>query len=119
MVIIAICNSPAIPMASEGLFGAKANLKICYTSYMQTRDYWPRWAEALRRYKLDALTASLLEAGGPLNLLGAQALYFGVPFLGQGADALARMLESVDEMHAFAFYLEHQERSNTGGGAAS
>lgn len=105
-------------MASEGLFCAKANLKICYTSHMRTRDYWPRWAESLRRYKLDALAASLLEAGGPLNLLGAQALYFGVPFLGESADALARMLESVDEAHAFASYLDAEERK-AGGGAGS
>lgn len=105
-------------MSAEGLFCAKANLKICYTSYMQTRDYWPRWAESLRRYKLDALAASLLEAGGPLNLLGAQALYFGVPCLGEGADALARTLESADEARAFASYLDPEERS-AGGGAIS
>ena len=82
---------------------------------MQTRDYWPRWAESLRRCKLDALAASLLEAGGPLNLLGAQALYLGVPFLGEGADALARTLESVDETRAFASYLDSDKRSASGG----
>ena len=85
---------------------------------MQTRDYWPRWAELLRRYKLDALAASLLEAGGPLNLLGAQMLYVGVPFLGENADALARTLESVDEARAFASYLDTEERK-AGGRAAS
>ncbi len=105
-------------MASEGLSCAKANLKICYTSRMQTRDHWPHWAESLRRYKLDALAASLLEAGGPLNLLGAQALYFGGPFLGESANALARTLESADEAHAFASYLDPEER-RAGGGAAS
>ena len=82
---------------------------------MQTRDYWPRWAESLRRYKLDALAASLLEAGGPLNLLGAQALYLGVPFLGEGADALARTLESIDETHAFASYLDSDKHSASRG----
>ena len=85
---------------------------------MQTRDYWPCWAESLRRYKLDALAASLLEAGGPLNLLGAQALYLGVPFLGEGADALARTLESVDETHALASYLD-SDKHNVSGGATS
>ncbi len=85
---------------------------------MQTRDYWPRWAESLRRYKLDALAASLLEAGGPLNLLGSQMLYFGVPFLGESADALAHTLESVDEARAFASYLDPAEHG-AGGGAAS
>jgi hypothetical protein len=105
-------------MASKALLCRKANLKICYTSYMQTRDYWPRWAESLRLYKLDALAASLLEAGGPLNLLGAQILYFGVPFLGESADALACTLESVDEARAFASYLDPAEHG-AGGGAAS
>ena len=85
---------------------------------MQMRDYWPRWAESLRRYKLDALAASLLEAGGPINLLSAQVLYIGRPFLGESADALARTLESSDEAHAFASYLDTEERS-AGGGAAS
>ena len=102
-------------MASKGLHFVKANLKICYTSCMQTRGYWPRWAELLRRYKLDALAASLLEAGGPVNLLGAQALYLGAPFLGEGADALARTLESVDETHAFASYLDSDNHGASGG----
>ncbi len=85
---------------------------------MQTRDYWPRWAESLRRYKLDALVVSLLEAGGPLNLLGAQALYLGTPFLGEGADALARTLESVDETRAFASYLNINEHTADGKAAS-
>ncbi|MBI1856056.1 MAG: hypothetical protein HYR93_09385 [Chloroflexi bacterium] len=89
---------------------------------MQTRDYWPRWAESLRRYKLDALAVLLLEAGGPLNLLGAQALYIGSPFLGESAAALACTLESSDETHAFASYLDPEESAEShsaGGGAAS
>ncbi len=85
---------------------------------MQTREYWPRWAETLRRYKLDALAVSMLEAGGPIQLLGAQALYIGTPFLGESADALARTLESADEARAFASYLD-PETHGAGGGAAS
>jgi hypothetical protein len=85
---------------------------------MQTRDYWPRWAETLRRYKLDALAVSMLEAGGPIQLLGAQALYIGTPFLGESADALARTLESTDEARAFASYLD-PEIHRADGGAAS
>jgi len=85
---------------------------------MQTRDYWPRWAETLRRYKLDALAVSMLEAGGPIQLLGAQALYIGTPFLGESADALARTLESTDEARAFASYLA-PEIHRADGGAAS
>jgi hypothetical protein len=75
-----------------------------------TRSYWPRWAETLRRYQLDSLAVSLLEAVGPLFLLGAQALYLVSPFWGgDQANALARMLESDDEAHQFAAFLAAAE----------
>ena len=76
---------------------------------MQTRYDWPRWAATLQRYHLDQLAAWTLEAGGPLALLSAQALYFGRSFLGSGrADALARMLENDAETRAFADYLQKE-----------
>ncbi len=70
------------------------------------RAYWPRWAETLRRYQLGGLIVWLLEAGRPLSLLCAQMLYMGRPFLGEGLDALARTLESDDDAHAFASFLD-------------
>ena len=83
---------------------------------MQTpREYWPRWAELLKRYQLDQFAAWMLDAGGPLALLGAQALYFGRGLLpaplGAGSlagevDALARTLEEDSEVRAFAAYLQ-------------
>ena len=79
---------------------------------MQTRDEWPNWAALLQRYHLDQLTAWVLEAGGPIALLGAQALYFGRSFLGtQRADLLARTLEDDEAVRAFAAYL-HGRQSN-------
>jgi hypothetical protein len=79
---------------------------------MHTHDEWPRWAEFLKRYHLDQLTAWMLDAGGPIPLLGAQALYFGRSFLGhQRADLLARTLEDESEVRAFASYL-HGIQSN-------
>lgn len=76
---------------------------------MQTQDEWPVWAAFLKRYQLDQLTAWVLEAGGPLVLLGAQALYFGRSFLGhQHVDLLARVLEDETEVRAFAAYLHGQ-----------
>lgn len=79
---------------------------------MQTRDEWSQWATLLHRYHLDQLTAWVLEAGGPIALLGAQALYFGRSFLGpQRADLLARTLEDDHEVRAFAAYL-HGRQSN-------
>jgi hypothetical protein len=77
---------------------------------MQTpRAYWPAWAERLHDWKLDAFAAWLLEAGGPLTLLGSQALYFASPFLGgEQTQTLACMLEEEDEIHAFANYLREE-----------
>ncbi len=77
---------------------------------MQTRDEWPNWAALLQRYHLDQLTAWVLEAGGPIALLGAQALYFGRSFLGpQRTDLLARTLEDDNEVRAFAAYLQGRQ----------
>ena len=70
------------------------------------RERWSRWVQTLRRYQLDGFAAWMLEALRPLALLSAQALYFGRPLIGEGADALARTLESDDELHAFLALLE-------------
>jgi hypothetical protein len=70
------------------------------------REYWPRWAETLRRYQLHELAASFLEAGSPFALLGAQALYFGGGFVdSEQLTALAETLEREGETRAFASYL--------------
>jgi len=70
------------------------------------RDYWPRWAETLRRYQLSRIAASLLEAGSPLALVGAQALYFGRGFFNsEQLTALAATLEEEQEARAFASFL--------------
>ena len=80
--------------------------KICYTSLMQPRSDWLKWAESLRRFKLDAFTVWLLEAGAPLMPLAAQAIYFSQPFIGgENLNSLAHMLEEDDESQAFAYYL--------------
>ena len=74
-----------------------------------SREYWPRWAETLRRYQLHKLTASLLEAGSPLALLGAQALYFSQGFIANDQlTALAVTLEEDNEVRAFASFLVHE-----------
>ncbi len=59
---------------------------------------------------MQGFVASLLEAAGPLTLLGAQAVYFSQPFLagldGQGhLKSLAKMLENAKETDAFVNYL--------------
>jgi hypothetical protein len=55
---------------------------------------------------LDGFVAWLLEAGSPLTVLGAQAIYMSQPFLGgDKTNALAHMLEEETETQAFTRYL--------------
>ena len=88
-------------------------LKICYTSFMQSRADWSHWAESLRRFRLDGLASWLLEAGAPVTLLGAQALYISQPFVGGNRGdswkSLAHMLERDEEAQAFARYLRGED----------
>jgi len=75
-----------------------------------SREFWPRWAESLRRYQLHDFTASFLEAGSSLALLGAQAIYFGGGFIKNNQlMALAETLEDESEVRAFADFLSGKE----------
>jgi hypothetical protein len=77
-----------------------------------SRAYWPRWAETLRRYQLNELAASFLEAGSPLLLLGAQALYFGRGLIEDDQlTALATTLEEDLETREFASFLAQGKAS--------
>ena len=77
---------------------------------MQARSDWSKWAESLRRLKLDGFAAWLLEAGGPLTILSAQAVYMSQPFIGgKNLNSLAQMLEDDDQTQAFARYLRKEE----------
>jgi hypothetical protein len=79
---------------------------------MQPRSEWSKWAESLRRLKLDGFAAWLLEAGGPFTILGAQAVYLSQPFVrGEKLNLLARMLEEEEETQAFARYLRGELNS--------
>ena len=89
---------------------SQVSLKICYTLFMQSRADWSHWAESLRRFKLDGLASWLLEAGAPLTILGAQAIYLSQPFLGgKEWNSFAHMLEQDEEVQAFALYLQGEE----------
>jgi hypothetical protein len=91
-------------MASQGI------LKICYTLFMQSRADWSHWAESLRRFKLDGLASWMLEAGAPLTVLGAQALYISQPFVGgKELNSFAQMLEEEEETQAFARFLRGED----------
>ncbi|GAB4571692.1 MAG: hypothetical protein Fur0017_21320 [Anaerolineales bacterium] len=63
----------------------------------------------MRRYQLHDLVASFLEAGSPLALLGAQAIYFSGGFVrNDQLDALASLLEDENETKAFAAFLSRE-----------
>lgn len=71
-----------------------------------SREYWVRWAESLRKYQLQEVAASFLEATSPFAVLGAQVIHFGGAFVGsQQLSALANLLEDESESQAFASYL--------------
>ena len=75
-----------------------------------SRAYWPIWTDFLRRQGLTELAAWFLEASGPLNVLGAQLLYLGQPFVpasaNQGLRALADLLEQEEEARNFIALLK-------------
>jgi hypothetical protein len=92
----------------------KPTLKLCYTRIIMKspREYWPRWAETLRRYQLHELAAMLLQAGTPIALLGAQALYFSRGLIrNDQLMALALTLEEDTEARAFASFLVEEKLS--------
>ena len=78
------------------------------------RAYWPIWMDALQKQDLAALAVWFLEAAGPLNILGAQLLYVGQPFVssatGQSMRALANLLEQEEESGAFIALLKRNSQ---------
>jgi hypothetical protein len=79
----------------------------------EARSAWHGWAELLHRHGLENLVAWILEAAGPLTVLGAQALYLGGPLLRPALtdtqrDALAGLLEDRDETLAFTAFLQEE-----------
>jgi len=75
-----------------------------------SHTYWPAWIRSLRRLGLENFAAWLLEATGPLNVIGAQLLYIGQPFLpvsaSESIQELANLLEQEDESRAFVALLK-------------
>lgn len=92
-------------------------LGLCYTVSMPVdRRLWVSWSESLQRWGVDGIVASLIEAFGPLTVLGAQAVYLLQPLLqssasGANLGALAQMLEEPEQAQAFAQSLREARRS--------
>jgi hypothetical protein len=79
----------------------------------EARTSWSSLAAVLQRYGLDGTVAWLLDALGPLTVLGAQLLHFGEPFLrssrsSTSLDEIMNLLEEPGESRAFAAYLREK-----------
>jgi hypothetical protein len=77
------------------------------------RQIWDTWAESLHKWGLGDFTASLLEAAGPLTVLGAQVVYILQPVLGRMVAAsslrnLASFLEQPEQVQAFIKFLRKE-----------
>ena len=94
--------------------------QLCYTqikmltcSLPEVRASWPTWAGFLRHHRLESLVAWILEAAGPLTVVGAQLVHLGSPLLRpvfspEQADALASLLEDPDAARSFAAFLREE-----------
>ncbi len=74
------------------------------------RQMWQVWAQNLHRWGMRDFVATLLEAAGPLTILGAQAIYLGQPFVDglparSQLKALAGLLEDTNQTKAFIDFL--------------
>ena len=74
---------------------------------------WRIWVKTLHRWGVEDLVASILEAAGPLTIIGAQLIYIGQPILnGVVPDghlaALTGTLEDDEQRDAFVIYLRER-----------
>jgi len=89
-------------------FGLQATkLQPEYTEVMKS------WADRLQQWRLNQVTAALLEAGGPLKLIGAQLVFISQPFfsgvLSSGRlDLLAGILEEPEQTDRFIRFLREE-----------
>ena len=79
---------------------------------------WRLWANSIHRWGVQEWVAALLDAAGPLNLLGAQIVYIGQPalkhlFPEQQVTALAEMLEDTTYTREFVSMLREVASSES------
>ena len=80
----------------------------------RNRHIWRYWARNLQLWGLRRWVAALLEAFGPLTIIGAQFIYISQPLLSHSLpsehlDGLARLLEDSLTRRAFIDYLRETD----------
>lgn len=80
----------------------------------QPAAIWQDWHERLKSLEIHEVVAAVLEAGGPLSLIGAQLVYFGQPLLrgfvpDEKLHALASLLEDREALQIFIHHLREVE----------
>lgn len=74
---------------------------------------WQKWAERIKNWGLEDVVAALMEATGPLTILGAQVIYLAQPVLStfiqdRNLTALVDLLEDAEQSRIFIGYLREE-----------
>lgn len=74
---------------------------------------WQKWAERIKNWGLEDVVAALMEATGPLTVLGAQVIYLAQPVLStftqdRNLTALVDLLEDAEQSRIFIGYLREE-----------
>ena len=72
------------------------------------------WASRLQQWRMHQIAAALLEAGGPLKLIGAQLVFISQPLFsglmgGEQLKALTGLLEEPEKTKTFIQFLREDE----------
>jgi len=100
-------DSEKIHLLIEKIRRIPIKLVLCYTRFMQRdRHIWRCWARILQQWGVSSLVAAILEAAGSLTDLGAQMIYFCLPWFSWAISeekliSLARLLEDPSNKDAF------------------
>ena len=81
---------------------------------MELQKNREKWIESLYKLRLQNLTATFLEALGPMSLLGAQLVYLSQPVLSsfiarEQSEDFAKILEDPSETEIFIEALRNYE----------
>ena len=82
----------------------------------ETELVMQNWAGRLQQWHLHQIAAALLEAGGPLKIIGAQLVFISQPlfsglFSGDRLDLIAGILEEPEKTNTFVQFLREDAQA--------